>query len=472
MNFRKTLLIGITILWCQSFFAFARQEVPPALPRSLAAKFDSLYVMYNGRVAPFETMARDYSLRIYGKTSLHGYNATQIATAVLFFYDWWRDEPLKGKDSQSYDALMELSSGSPLRIFPLNFPDSLRAMNPGLPERLWLGCDDALPVGLDYPQWVFVRRTLDLVSDQVRAGDFDAAEQTLSKIAKWQRETAGEDIPSEATVRAERLYDRIGRPAVPFMASLTFGLLLFVLSCVLISRGRDYPKWLRICAWAFCLVIFLYLSLVIGLRTQVGGRGPFDGGYAVMMLIAWFASLWALCLGPRSSLNYPLALLVAGFTMLEAYIGGSSYLINPLLPALQSPFLAVHVMSMMLSYTLLGMVCLCGIMGLAVRGRSAKERISSFGIKVLVPAECLLIAGTLLGAFWAKQAWGSFWSWDPKETWALITAIVYAALIALRCTVLKKNTTVFNILCIVAFVSVLLTYFGVNLLFGGMHSYV
>ncbi len=466
----------MVLLCCQSLFSASAAEVPPALPKEAAKQFGELYVLYNGRVAPLSTMALDYTLKAYGKDSKFGYNPVQVVTGWLFYYDWWRDVPFRGKLSEddARDMLMEVSSGRAFRIFPLNFDADLQATNPGLPERLWLGPDDALPVGLDYQQWVYVRRTLDLISDLVKDNDWDAVEEVLTKVAKWQVETASEDIPSKSKVRAENLYNCIGLPKVPFMLALTIGLLLFVLACVLISKGRKYPSWVRACSCGFALLLFVYLSLVIGLRWYVGGRGPYDGGYAVMMLIAWFASLGMFCLGRKIEILYPLGFLVAGFTMLEACIGGADYIINPLLPALKSPFLSVHVMCMMFSYTLFGIVMLNAIMGLGVKGSEAKERLAFFGYKVLLPAEGFLIVGTILGSIWAKQAWGSFWSWDPKETWALITAIVYAAVIVLRRTALKGKggTLLFNILCIVSFICVLLTYFGVNLIFGGMHSYV
>lgn len=468
---------GIALLCCRPLSVVGR-ELPPVLPESVSENFGDLMVRYGGRVEPVSTMAEEICLRVYGKSSLFGYTPTQVVSGYLFYYDYWRDIPFDSKldDADCMEIMAEVSSGRAFRIFPLNFSDSLRTLNPGLPGRLWLGCDDTLPVGLDYDGWVYVRRTLDLLSDLLKDGDYDGAQAVIAKIAKWQVLNAADDIPSAAAMKAEKLYNGIARPQIPFMLSLLLGLLLFALSSVLASRGEPFPRWLKLSSFILTALLFLYLGVVIGLRWYLAGHGPFDGGYAVMMLIAFLSALVSLCLAPRNPLVYPLGFLLSGFAMLEAWLSGADALIKPLNTALSSPFLSVHVTCMMISYTLLGLLALGSIMALLVRGTQAKSRLSCFLTKILIPAECLLVIGTLLGSVWAKQAWGSFWSWDPKETWALVTAIVYALVILFRYIDVKiktkKGTEIFNTLCVTAFVFVLITYFGVNLLFGGMHSYL
>lgn len=468
---------GIALLCCRPLPVVGR-ELPPVLPESVSEDFGNLMVRYGGRVETVSTMAEEICLRVYGKPSLFGYTPVQVVSGYLFYYDYWRDIPFDSKLSGAdcTEIMAEVSSGRAFRIFPLNFSDSLRTLNPGLPERLWLGCDDTLPVGLDYDEWVYVRRTLDLLSDLLKDGDYDGAESVIAKIAKWQALNAADDIPSAAALNAEKLYNGIARPRIPFMISLLLGALLFAVSCVLTSRDKTFPKWLKLSSFILTALLLAYLSLVIGLRWYLAGHGPFDGGYAVMMLIAFLSALVSLCLAPRNPLVYPLGFLLSGFAMLEAWLSGADALIRPLNTALSSPFLSVHVTCMMISYTLLGLLASGSVMALLVRGAQTKSRLAVFLTKILIPAECLLVLGTLLGSVWAKQAWGSFWSWDPKETWALITAIVYALVILFRSIDVKikttKGTEIFNTLCVTAFVFVLITYFGVNLLFGGMHSYL
>ena len=147
-------------------------------------------------------------------------------------------------------------------------------------------------------------------------------------------------------------------------------------------------------------------------------------------------------------------------------------LFQPLLPVLRSPLLVFHVVAMIISYTIFGLMALIGITGLCVHNPKTKETLRDISLLILYPAVFLITFGTFLGAVWANISWGTYWGWDPKETWALITLLVYA--FALHGGSIKafRNPVFFHIYTIVAFISVLVTYFGVNLLLGGMHSYM
>ena len=279
-------------------------------------------------------------------------------------------------------------------------------------------------------------------------------------------------LTSKAKVQANDLYMAIARPKVQFMLCLTLGIVLFVLGAVLISKKRKFPAWVLHGSAVIALLMWLYLTLVIGLRWYISGTGPYVGRYNVMMLMAWFSTLAILLLYRRFPLIEPLGFLLAGFTMLLASRESVSPQIMPLMPVLRSPLLSIHVVSMMMSYTLFGLVTFNGIMGLAVPSREAKESLRDVILVVLYPAVFLLTFGTFLGAVWANISWGSYWAWDPKETWALITMLVYA--FTLHGGALKpfRNPNFFHGYTIFAFLCVLVTYFGVNLLLGGMHSYM
>ena len=279
-------------------------------------------------------------------------------------------------------------------------------------------------------------------------------------------------LTSKAKVQANDLYMAIARPKVQFMLCLTLGIVLFVLGAVLISKKRKFPAWVLHGSAIIALLMWLYLTLVIGLRWYISGTGPYVGRYNVMMLMAWFSTLAILLLYRRFPLIEPLGFLLAGFTMLLASRESVSPQIMPLMPVLRSPLLSIHVVSMMMSYTLFGLVTFNGIMGLAIPSREAKESLRDVSLVVLYPAVFLLTFGTFLGAVWANISWGSYWAWDPKETWALITMLVYA--FTLHGGALKpfRNPNFFHGYTIFAFLCVLVTYFGVNLLLGGMHSYM
>ena len=347
-----------------------------------------------------------------------------------------------------------------LRLFPVQ--DSTGTVE-------WYAAREELPQEVmdDFDRWVFIRKSLNLVEDAVRKDDGEQVEYLLGKIRAYQEKVAGESLPTDAQVRAERLYNRIARPKVPFIIALTLGLLLFILTGLSYSRGKPLAKGVTMTALIVAGLLFAYLTLLLGLYWYVSGHAPLAGNYCVMLLVAWFALLAVLTLGWRLPLVLPAGMLLSGFTMLLASMSFADPQITPLVPALQSPLLSVHVLSMMLSYTLFGLAALGGALGLAVR--SASDRLRRAETVILYPAVSLLGIGIILGSIWASTAWGSWWSWDPKETWALITLIVYAIL--LSCNRFLRKPFWFHLCTVLAFFIVLFTWFGVSYFLGGMHAY-
>ena len=140
----------------------------------------------------------------------------------------------------------------------------------------------------------------------------------------------------------------------------------------------------------------------------------------------------------------------------------------PLQPVLQTPLLGIHVSVIMLAYTLFAIIAINGIVGLCSKKLSAVSY--QLSVILLYPAEFCLMAGIFIGAVWANMSWGRYWGWDPKETWALITMLVYALLLHYP-WLAGKFKIIYHVFAIVAFFFVLFTYFGVSYLLGGLHSY-
>lgn len=161
--------------------------------------------------------------------------------------------------------------------------------------------------------------------------------------------------------------------------------------------------------------------------------------------------------------------LLSGFALLVSYLGQMNPQITPLMPVLVSPWLSTHVSLIMMSYALFAFMMLNGILALCLR-RSARM-LMLLSRLLLYPAVFFLGAGIFLGAVWANASWGRYWAWDPKEVWALITFMVYGAAFHARSLRIFRSPLFFHIYMIVAFLTVLMTYFGVNYILGGMHSY-
>ena len=444
----------------------AAGKVLPVAPKDVAKEIGELYVYYNDRICPLQTQARDYCLKAYGKASPDGCTAEQVITGWMFWPELWQDHPFKikakergtSREQEKYSIRSQAASGAAFKLYPLE--GSVK----------WFGCEDPLPE-LDPGEELFIRESIELIREQARIGNWAEVSRYVAQIKKYQEKNAASVLPSAARVRAERAYNAICLPKIPFLLAITIGIILFVLSGIWLSRGKKTPvklqKTLAVVSW----LLFAFLTAVLALRWFASGHGPFTGTYCVMMLIAWMSTLAMSLLYRKMPLLQPLGFLLAGFTMLLATMSGANPRLTHLMPVLQSPLLSIHVLSMMIAYTLLGLVMLNGILGLIVKGEEAKDSLVNLSKVIVTPAVFLLTFGTFLGAVWANISWGSYWAWDPKETWALITILVYAFSIHGRSIKAFRKPAFYHIYTIVAFLSVLITYYGVNLILGGMHSY-
>ena len=209
------------------------------------------------------------------------------------------------------------------------------------------------------------------------------------------------------------------------------------------------------------------------------GVGITYAGYILLLvcMLGFFfqkeSAFRAYCSQVRLSRGLKVGLYVAGALLLVGcfWLICRKWIFEPLLPVLRSPLLWIHVVSMIICYAIFALVAVIGIVGLFLTAESAQKRLQTISLIVLYPAVFLLAFGTFLGAVWANISWGNYWAWDPKETWALITLMVYSLALHGGSLQVLQKPRVFHAYCIIAILSVLITYFGVNLILGGIHSY-
>ena len=190
--------------------------------------------------------------------------------------------------------------------------------------------------------------------------------------------------------------------------------------------------------------------------------------------MAWCSLLLGFCFRKRFRMSRPFGIIICGFALLVSMMGESNPRITQLMPVLQSPLLSIHVMVIMVSYSLFAFMMLNGVAALLINKKDSSGQVEHLGRIsniMLYPAVFLLAAGIFIGAVWANVSWGRYWGWDPKEVWALITMLIYSLGFHSRSLKWFRNPIHFHIFCILAFMSVIVTYFGVNFILGGMHSY-
>ena len=214
------------------------------------------------------------------------------------------------------------------------------------------------------------------------------------------------------------------------------------------------------------------ITLQLGLRWWLSGHIPLSNGYECMLFMAWILLVLTIVLFRKFRMIIVIGPLAALCCLLVAMMTGNGSQISPLMPVLQSPLLSVHVMTIMCSYALFAIQLLLGIYALVwLRQNSQLAKVTALSQLLLYPAIFLLTIGIFLGAVWANVSWGNYWSWDPKETWALITLMVYAVPFHSTSIPLFRKPLAYHLYMVCAFLAVLITYFGVNFLLGGMHSY-
>lgn len=509
---------GVAGLLLAAPFVRAADDLPRTLPRETAASFGRLYVYYNDRVCPLQTLAKDFTMKLCGKPTYRGLTAEQVLTGWFFYYDDWKQEPcirvksadvrrllgVKGKlvslqdffgpegyrldaealagassadakavgeANEKFSLVSSVATGAAWRIFPYTPPSSADT------SRLeWLSLADRLPRDMSLEEGAFVRGAMNYVAEQVARKDFAEVERLVGKIRRYQQREGGALLPSDLRFRAERVYNRLNDSLPLAVASVVLGLLSFVYSvrCLMLrQRERKGVRGAQLCVLGLMACWLLGLMVLRGL---VSGHLPMSNGHETMHLLAFCAALLTLVFHRRLPLALPFGFLVCGLALVVSMLGERNPQVGQLMPVLASPLLSVHVAVIMLAYALLAFVMLNGVAALVLLASHREceaqvERLQVVSRLLLYPAVFLLAAGIFIGAVWANVSWGRYWGWDPKEVWALVTMLVYALALHPASLPCFRRPLFFHVFCVAAFLCVLVTYFGVNFLLGGMHSY-
>lgn len=433
--------LTISMLVCLTPLSTQARSIP-TINQEKAEKMARMPIIYNDRVAPLSTLAHDFTQKLYGKSSYKGLCAEQVLYGWLQRPEVWKDEPmLKIKDASLRQQL-------------------------GI-EGKYAKLSDLFD-GENYKLQAFIVKGQE--SKAVRELDEKVGIILMLTNGSLIRPAKGVDI-SERKFSAEIFYNNFPFVKILFMLNLTMGLLTFLL--LMMPRKTTFYVLLRfstVILWAaFLVLVFGYT-----LRWYIGGRIPLGNGYETMLFLALSIMAFTMVMYHRLTYLIPFGFLLSGFTLLVAWLGEMNPQITPLMPVLKSPLLSTHVSVIMMSYALLAFMVLNGIMALIQLRRGNQQQVEQLTVLsrlMLYPAVFLLTIGIFLGAVWANVSWGKYWSWDPKEVWALITMLIYAVPFHQQSIPFLRQPKWLHTYLIVAFLTVLMTYFGVNYFLGGMHSY-
>ena len=461
---------AVTILLLLVSMTANAQDKLPVIDKDIAHRMGTIQVLYNNRICPLNTVATDFAMKMTGSASWHGYSANEIFFSWMIYYSPWEKELLlnnKRKGADERNAVAEMFyNGQFTKIFPYCIGDNVNWYSPGA---------QLLPREIPVKEQFFIKQSMDFLTEAIVTGQRDRAFEIIAKIKLFQREMIGNLLPSESSTQAELFYNSLRSQKWPVFLALTLSLLLCV--AMLTSIGGKRLKRVNL---SFMALLIVYITLQLALRWWLGGHIPLSNGPETMLFMAWVLLLLTLFLRKSFPIITAFGPLMSSFCLLVAMLGGSSSPISPLTPVLQSPLLSVHVMTVMCAYALFALQMLLGIRALFLikkkKGNNQRpdtevERTTALSQLLLYPAVFLLAIGIFLGAVWANVSWGNYWSWDPKETWALITLMVYAVPFHSVSIPVFTRPVCYHRYIVCAFLSVIITYFGVNYLLGGMHSY-
>lgn len=521
-NLRKAATIIALLFVITS--ANAQRMIPD---KSASEEFGKVLVQdQKGRTKPLFTLSNDILRKVTRENKFEGLTSMQVFLGMYLDFDHWKDVPLisvSNKEMQkkiglagnkaSFSDLVDLSGTGTYKIS--TDVDNAYKKAPGerskldkevmkIDERVnilymiykgdflrlfplkngtsdWGSADEAAKKALNREDSVYLSGIMPSLLTALQKNDVSSVDKVRESISSYQAKFAGYELPSDSKTKAELLYYKLNifEKLFPFYATL--GILLLGALITLVIRGGKGSKLLVRIPAILLFIGFLFHTLGFGIRWYVSGHAPMSNGYESMIFISWVTLLAGFIFSKRSAFALPATAVLASMTLMVAHLSFMDPEITNLVPVLKSYWLTLHVSVITGSYGFLGLGAILGLITmilLAFSNTRNRERISAtideltvINYKTLTLGLYFLTIGTFLGAVWANESWGRYWGWDPKETWSLITIVLYSIVIHSRIIPGMKDIFTFNLLSLAAFSSVLMTYFGVNYFLSGMHSY-
>ena len=517
----KTTVIGLLFLG-MGLPAFS-QQVPP---KEVAEQFGKLWVQdKGGRYEPMNTLSREVVRKITKKASYGSYTADQVLLGMMLYPDAWQAEPLfKIKNAElhnivgykgekiSFNNLMDPTGRTYLLSEYVNaafskevagrtdfdkevikLDDRVNAMylvqsgglitifpDPDAENHKWQSVSDALAAATGGHDHGSISDIFLHFLEDVRGGDYISAQSGMDALLENQ--LASESLlPSESKKKLEITYNQID--IFPRLAKFygIFGVVLMVLQFLLVFRPKKLYNRLFTIGIIHLAVAFAIHTVVLGIRWYISGHAPMSNGYESMVFVSWVTLMAGLIFVKRSGYAIALTAILSALSLMVAGMSNMNPEITNLVPVLQSPWLTIHVAVIMAGYGFLGLASIMGLMNVVlyatltpknkVRVLEVINQVTNVNHMTLIVGLYFMTAGVFLGGVWANESWGRYWGWDPKETWALITVLVYAFVTHMHRIPGMRGTFAFNMASFISYSSVMMTYFGVNYFLGGIHSH-
>jgi cytochrome c-type biogenesis protein CcsB len=366
--------------------------------------------------------------------------------------------------------------GGILKIYPIPNDENNKWVSQ--PETL-------LTEGFKGQDSIFVRKSLplyvQLLQTAKRTGDYTKANQVLTGIKKYQKKFGAEVHPTDKQIELEIAYNKynVFTKLVRYYGLASLLLIVFVISQIFSNK-----KWIRyVVKGLIGVVIALFILHTLGLisRWYISGNAPWSNAYESIIYVGWATMLFGFYLGRKSALTITATTFVTSIILFTASMNWLDPEIANLQPVLNSWWLLVHVSIIVASYGPLTLGMILGIFSLFLMAFTTAKNKKKMDVNIkeitiinemaVTVGLVMLTIGNFLGGMWANESWGRYWGWDPKETWALISIMIYAFVLHMRLIPGLRGRYTFNLWTIIAYFSIMMTYFGVNFYLSGLHSY-
>lgn len=496
-----------------------------------AKEFGKLLVQdNNGRIKPLNTLNSELLRKISRKSQIYGMSSDQVVLGMSVQQKIWQDVPLikvgndqiknylgitsdyaafsdfiRAGNKQNYvlasmvqeayrkkpayrnkfdNALIKVDervnicyfifSNGILKVFPRPQDENNEWFAPGDVARAFASEDS-----------VFVSNIDDLyfnaVVDGIHSGNWEDAGKYLGYISVFQERFGEEVIPSDFKQKAELWYNKAYIfQRISYLYGL-IGLVMLIFLFIRILKPAYQFRGIITAGFILITIVFIIHAAGLGLRWYIAGHAPWSNGYEALIYISWATVLAGLLFASRSRIALAVTAILASLILHVAHLSWMDPEITTLVPVLKSVWLVIHVAIITASYGFLALGALMALVNLIIILFVSGKNQSNINTQVhklthiiemtLIAGLYMLTIGTFLGGVWANESWGRYWGWDPKETWALVTILVYSFIAHMRMIPGLKSIFAFNLLALFGFSSVIMTYFGVNYYLSGLHSY-
>ncbi|MCY2685862.1 cytochrome c biogenesis protein [Salinimicrobium sp. TH3] len=379
------------------------------------------------------------------------------------------------KTDRRVNLLYNTLQGKFLRIFPI----------PEHENNKWVSFPEAAEAGFQGMDSLYTRQILPMYFGALRTaketGDYSQANELLGSIKSFQQKFGAEVMPSEEKIKAEILYNKYDIFRTLFSFYLLTGVLMLIFVIFQIFKdGKVIRGLIKLSIVAIIIFFVLHTTGLIA-RWFISGHAPWSDAYESMIYVAWATMLFGLLFGRKSHLTISSTAFVTSMILMIAHLNWMDPAIANLPPVLDSYWVVIHVPIIVGSYGPFTLGMILGVVALLLMIMTTEKNKKKMDLNIkeitiitemaLTVGLVMLIIGNFLGGQWANESWGRYWGWDPKETWALASIMFYGFVIHMRLVPGMRSRWLFNFMAIVAFASIMMTYFGVNFYLSGLHSY-